>query len=236
MIIAKRNCPLAFASDPERPAISGRPESESKWLPDMDWMTFGKRLPIRSRYPSAGPGAGAKGAPDLTGRRVAGQAVPDITGRNSTAGNESSGVAPGHVKESIARIERMIDARSWKKISDVRPDSFVRFRSSLICSAKTKKEYQPSINAFLNWCVRTDRLLLNPLAKVDRVDIPGKSVRPTRAFPSQELLRLFCATAHALFIRHPSTPDSGEPKLLRSSGQTSTRFPTFQVRFFVMAQ
>lgn len=110
-------------------------------------------------------------------------------------------LAPGHVKESVGRIERMLNSTGWKKLSDIRPDSFVRFRSSLTCSAKTKKEYQTSINAFLNWCVRTDRLTANPLVKVDRVDIRGKSVRPTRAFTSQELLRLFATSAHALFYQ-----------------------------------
>ncbi|MBL9214396.1 MAG: tyrosine-type recombinase/integrase [Opitutaceae bacterium] len=110
-------------------------------------------------------------------------------------------LAPGHVRESVGRIERMLQATGWKFLSDIRPDSFMKFRAGLRCSAKTKKEYQTSINAFLNWCVRTDRITVHPLVKVDRVDTRGKSVRPTRSFTLEELQRLFDVSAHSLFYR-----------------------------------
>jgi integrase len=67
----------------------------------------------------------------------------------------------------------------------------VKWRASLKLSPKTKKEFHLSANAFLNWLVQTDRLMLNPLAKVPHVETRGKQVRPCRAFTEDELQRLF---------------------------------------------
>jgi integrase len=110
-------------------------------------------------------------------------------------------LAPAHIKETIARTLRVASTSAWKVLGDIRPASFMQFRSHLKCGAKTKKEYQTSVNAFLNWCVKTEKLTSNPLAKVDRVDIRGKAVRPTRAFTVDELRQLFEISVHSLFYR-----------------------------------
>ncbi len=98
---------------------------------------------------------------------------------------------PKHVHDTTARLRRMIAENGWKVLSDIRPDAFVKWRAGLTCSPKTKKEYQLSASAFLNWLVETERLLVNPLAKVSRVEVRGKQVRPCRAFKEDELRRLF---------------------------------------------
>ncbi|WP_438482338.1 tyrosine-type recombinase/integrase [Oleiharenicola lentus] len=113
----------------------------------------------------------------------------------------SRGLKPNHVKESVRRIEMAMEFCGWKKLAEISPSSFIRFRADLSGGAKTKKEYQTSVNAFLNWCVRTDRLVSNPLLKVDRIDIRGKAVRPTRSFTAHELQLLFQNSAHALFYQ-----------------------------------
>src|SRR6185312_2479325 len=106
----------------------------------------------------------------------------DLTGRELDA---------KHVHDTTARLRRMIAETGWKILSDIRPDAFVKWRAGLTCSPKTKKEYHLSAGAFLNWLVGTDRLLVNPLAKVAHVEIRGKQVRPCRAFTEDELRRLF---------------------------------------------
>jgi integrase len=98
---------------------------------------------------------------------------------------------PKHVRDTTTRVRRMIAANNWKVLSDIRPDAFVKWRASLELSPKTKKEFHLSANAFLNWLVQTDRLMLNPLAKVPHVETRGKQVRPCRAFTEEELQRLF---------------------------------------------
>lgn len=100
------------------------------------------------------------------------------------------GLAPGHVRDTVGRITRMIRGAGWALLQDVRPDSFTRWRASVKWAAKTKREYQTSMNAFLNWLVRGDRLLVNPLAKVDRVETRGKAVRKSRAFTVEEIRAL----------------------------------------------
>ena len=96
-----------------------------------------------------------------------------------------------HVKDTSRRIERIVRETGWRVLGDVEPDSFTRWRSKLKTSAKTKKEYQVSMVAFLNWLVRIGRLAGNPLARVTKVEVRGKKVREPRSFSEKELARLF---------------------------------------------
>ena len=95
-----------------------------------------------------------------------------------------------NAEESTARICAVLGGTGWLYLSDVTPSSWVMFRACLTQSAKTRRDYQTSINAFLNWLVRLDRLPRNPLAKVDPVSIKGKQVRPPRAFTDAEIQAL----------------------------------------------
>jgi integrase len=104
---------------------------------------------------------------------------------------QGRGLDEKHVHDSITRVRRMLAQTGWARLSDVRADAFVKWRAALACSAKTVKEYQVSACAFLNWLVRTDRLAVNPLAKVDKIDVRGKQVRASRAYTELELARLF---------------------------------------------
>ncbi|MFT3869856.1 MAG: site-specific integrase [Nibricoccus sp.] len=106
------------------------------------------------------------------------------------------GLAAAHVVESVRRIERVIGETGWARLADVSPTSFVAWRAKLTCAAKTKKEFQVSVNAFFNWLVRLGRLAVNPLRGVDMVDTRGKAVRVSRAFTQAELAKL-CEVAPA---------------------------------------
>lgn len=108
------------------------------------------------------------------------------------------GVDAKHAHDTIARLRRMIRETGWRVLSDIRADTFVRWRASLPCSAKTVKEYQVSAFAFLNWLVRMDRLPANPISKVDRIDTRGKQVREPRAFTEDELRRLLANAGRRL--------------------------------------
>ena len=95
-----------------------------------------------------------------------------------------------HIHNTVTRIRRIIKDTRWRTLADVRPQPFLEWRGTLQCSAKTKKEYQISFCAFLNWLVETDQLLANPLARVGTVETRGKQVRPSRSFTEDELQRL----------------------------------------------
>ena len=103
----------------------------------------------------------------------------------------SRGLVRKHIHDTTKRIRRVISETGWRVVADVTADSFVEWRGFLQASAKTKKEYQLSLTAFLNWLLRNDRIAANPLAKVDRIKTRGKQVRPYRPFTPEELSRLF---------------------------------------------
>lgn len=110
----------------------------------------------------------------------------------------SRGVARKHGHDTIERIKRVIREAGWKRLTDIDADSFVLWRTTLDRSAKTKKEYQISLNAFLNWLVKLGRLSANPLARIDTVPTRGKEVRPYRTFTLDELSRLFAVAGKRL--------------------------------------
>lgn len=103
---------------------------------------------------------------------------------------------PKHVHDTITRIRRVINETGWRNLGDVRADEFLSWRSKLERSAKTKKEFQISINAFFNWLVSSDRLAKNPLAKIKSVETRGKQVRVARSFSEEELRRLFAVASN----------------------------------------
>lgn len=93
-------------------------------------------------------------------------------------------------------LERYFDAlraelaaNSAIALPEVRGEQSYCLRGCYASVARFK--YQISLNAFLNWLVKVDRLQVNPLAKVDRIDTRGKQVRSYRAFTTVELVRLF---------------------------------------------
>ncbi|MEZ5413277.1 MAG: site-specific integrase [Opitutaceae bacterium] len=101
------------------------------------------------------------------------------------------GRASKHVHDTVTRLRRIVSETGWSRLMDIRSDEFTAWRAKLECSAKTKKEYQISLNAFLNWLVSTDRLTVNPLARLESVETRGKQVRQCRAFTEDELKRLW---------------------------------------------
>jgi len=95
-----------------------------------------------------------------------------------------------HVKDTCRRIARIIRENCWKVLADITSDGFTRWRAGFTGSAKTKKEYQVSLNAFCNWLVRQKQLEANPLRGLSRVDTRRGQVRVARPFTVEEFRRL----------------------------------------------
>ena len=114
--------------------------------------------------------------------------LQDLLGRYAC--DLRSRITAKHAKGTVNRIKRALAGTGWNHLCDVTPSSWVAWRASLKVAAKTKKEYQTSIQAFLNWLVRMDSAARNPLAKVDKVETRGRMVRPVRSFTDDELKRL----------------------------------------------
>ncbi|MBI2513548.1 MAG: tyrosine-type recombinase/integrase [Opitutae bacterium] len=101
-----------------------------------------------------------------------------------------------HVHDTLNRIQRVIRECGWLRLADMRADSFTRWRGGFVGSAKTRKEYQISVNAFANWLVRLGKLERSPLVHLDRIETRGKQVRPYRAFTEVELRALLGAVSN----------------------------------------
>lgn len=88
---------------------------------------------------------------------------------------QSLGRVKKHIHNTVTRIRRIAKETKWRMLSDIRPQPFLEWRATLQCSAKTKKDYQISFCAFLNWLVETEQLLANPLSKISTVETRGKA-------------------------------------------------------------
>jgi hypothetical protein len=56
--------------------------------------------------------------------------------------------------------------------------------------ASTRNAYRESLVAFANWCIETDRLIVNPFAKVPKADEKADRRRTRRALTENELRSL----------------------------------------------
>lgn len=114
----------------------------------------------------------------------------------------AQGRKENHIKETVARVRKIVVACKWRRLRDISPARFLAWRATFERAAKTRKEYQVSLNAFLNWLVDTERLERNPLKRVPMPETRGKSVRPSRAFTLDELRALFEASGdNSLFYQ-----------------------------------
>lgn len=100
-------------------------------------------------------------------------------------------VSAPYLRDTVTRLLRIISETGWKFLGDVRPDTFLKWRSRQAGAAKTVKEYQISLSAFLNHLVERERLERNPLAKIKHVPTRGRERRPSRHYTEQELGALF---------------------------------------------
>ena len=108
----------------------------------------------------------------------------------------SQGRAKKHAHDTTTRLSRMAKEIGWRALGDMRPDTFQSWQTTLTCSQKTKKEYQVSACAFLNWLVATERLAKNALAKLDKPDTRGKQVRQSRYYTQEEFAQLLGVAGH----------------------------------------
>lgn len=88
------------------------------------------------------------------------------------------------------RVSKLIGACGWKLPKDVTADSFTIWRAGQTKAAKTLNDYLDAASVLLNWMRKRGRLVANPLAGIDKVDVRGKAVRLRRAFGVEEFQRL----------------------------------------------
>lgn len=67
------------------------------------------------------------------------------------------------------QLERMAREAGWKQVNDISLDSFEKWRSKQSFSPETLNDYLTAANVFLNWMVKTGRIVSNPLKVADKV-------------------------------------------------------------------
>jgi len=82
----------------------------------------------------------------------------------------------------------------WKHAHNISLDSFEKWRSAQSFSPKTLNDYLTSANVFLNWMVKTGRILSNPLKQADKVGTGNYEKRERRAVTFEQLQKLVKAS------------------------------------------
>lgn len=100
---------------------------------------------------------------------------------------------PRHVLQTRCCVRRLMDECGWNYASDINADSFQTWRAKQVLSPKTLNGYLVAVRALLNWMERLERIEKNPLAKVQRIENRGATVRKRRAFTDDEISRLITA-------------------------------------------
>jgi integrase len=94
-------------------------------------------------------------------------------------------------KQSKSRLMRLCKECGWQKLSDITADSFVKWRCTTDLSPKTLNHYLAEGITFINFLLKTERILKNPLADVSKLTVKGRESRLRRAFTNEELTSLF---------------------------------------------
>ena len=105
-----------------------------------------------------------------------------------------------YIRHVEARIKIISNDCGWKRLGDISADSFQAWRSKKAASPKTLNEYLNAAIAFLNWLIIQERISVNPLAKVGKVEGRGRETFQRRALNVQECQRLLQVSgSHQLF-------------------------------------
>ena len=109
------------------------------------------------------------------------------------ARQQSSGVSKRHLRDLERVGNRMFRECSMGTLRDIRPEVAERWlaaRQSEGMAARTRNIHLQAIRGFCAWCVQTERLASNPLARTAKADEKSDQRRQRRAMTEAELLRL----------------------------------------------
>ena len=137
--------------------------------------------------------------------------------------HRNRGSSPTHLEGIKIRLDRLVREVPIARLVDIRADGVsrwlaARFNENL--AARTRNSYLEVLKAFCNWCVQTDRLASNPLAKLRKVDQQTDRRIVRRSMTEKELQRLlYVATWRPLaeFGRDVVAKDPSQRKAKRDT-------------------
>lgn len=113
--------------------------------------------------------------------------VQDLKKRVKT----SEGKTP---KQTKSRLLRLTKECKWLRIGDISAESFIKWRSETNLAVKTLNHYLSEAVTLVNWLVKTETAMVNPLAQVAKLSTKGRETRLRRAFSDIELQGLLKAS------------------------------------------
>jgi integrase len=108
----------------------------------------------------------------------------------------AKGDSERHCKNVRRLVTTVVSACKFHALRDVKREPVERWLASgdKACrSARTRNTYLAACKWFLNWCVDTERLVANPLARIQPADEKSDRRRQPRALTPDELVRLLDA-------------------------------------------
>jgi integrase len=105
-------------------------------------------------------------------------------------------VSGGHCDNVRRQLTTLLNDCAFRRLQDITRDAMQKWMNAAEQSgksARTRNTYRAAIIAFCNWCVQSDRLTANPLARLSGADEHADRRKTRRALTVQELERLFTA-------------------------------------------
>ena len=110
-----------------------------------------------------------------------------------------------YVAPCKARMERLAKECGWGKLADINADSFCKWRETAMSTVghaakpgsnvvpmgpRTQNHYYETLRTFCRWCVKRERMPLNPAAVIEKVDETQDVRRARRALGEDDLAKL----------------------------------------------
>ena len=110
-----------------------------------------------------------------------------------TTSMRAGGKSPKHIKGIERLSKRIFDDCEFKSLRDIdtsRLEDWLASRLDEGMAAQTRNNYLQAVNGFCGWCVRSKRLVLNPLKGIARANVKSDRRLTRRAMTEVELVKL----------------------------------------------
>lgn len=137
--------------------------------------------------------------------------------------HRTRGSSPTHLEGIKIRLDRLVREVPFARLGDIQSEAVSRWlaaRLSEDMAPRTRNSYLEVLKAFCNWCVQSERLASNPLAKLRKADEQTDRRIVRRSMTEEELRRLLYVTTWrplAEFGRDVVAKDPSERKAKRDT-------------------
>ena len=160
------------------------------------------------------------GMVDASLDRIAAQRAMPIAEQLSEFEEALGDNSPQYVKLTMGQVRRTVEGCGFKTLADIDGEAVQKYlrsrRKEEQTGHRTYNQYLQAFGTFLNWCVTSKRLLVNPMLGIEQLNQAVDVRHPRRALSPEEVSRLIASA--------------------RASGISIQRFsPEHRARIYLMA-